>query len=76
MHLGNGKTLHIVADGLSPQNGFVRSVALNGKPLDRTYLTHEQLMAGGELRFSMSSQKEASWANRSPAPPYSFDMQP
>ena len=76
VHLGSGKTLHIVADGLSPQNGFVRSVALNGKTLDRTYLTHEELMAGGELRFSMSSQKEASWANSSPAPPYSFDMHP
>ena len=76
VQLGGGKTLHIVADGLSPQNGFVQQVALNGKPLSRTFLTHQELMAGGELRFTMSSQAKATWANSSPAAPYSMEEKP
>ena len=32
-----------------------RQVKLNGKPYDKLYLTHADIMAGGTLEFVMSS---------------------
>ncbi len=72
LHLPNGHTFTVVADGLSDANGYVQSVTLNGKPLDRTYLRHEEMMAGGELRFSMSSKADAAWSLRRHEAPYSM----
>ena len=72
LHLPNGHTFTVVADGLSDANGYVQSVTLNGKPLDRTYLRHEEIMAGGELRFGMSSKADAAWSLRRHEAPYSM----
>jgi predicted alpha-1,2-mannosidase len=41
--LGDGRTLSIRGHGLQP--------VLNGRPVDRTALSHRDLVAGGELRF-------------------------
>jgi len=51
--LPQGKTLKIIADGLSEQNKYVGSITLNGEPLDG-YITREQILEGGTLRFKMS----------------------
>jgi predicted alpha-1,2-mannosidase len=64
LHLPNGKTLTVVADHLSASNAFIRSVTLNGKPLTRTFLRHEELLRGGELRFDMSTKADATWSNQ------------
>lgn len=48
-----GGTFTVKAEGLSPQNKYVRSASLNGKKLDRNYITHEEILAGGELIFTM-----------------------
>ena len=49
-----GKRFVIHAAGLSDSNRYVASVLLNGKPLGRTYITHDEIMAGGELTLTMS----------------------
>ena len=54
--LDNGKTLEIKADGVSDTNRYVKEVRLNGKPYTKTYITHDDVMAGGELEFVMSSK--------------------
>ncbi len=54
--LGNGNTLSITANNQSKKNVYVESVTLNGVQLDGCYITHEQLMNGGELVFNMSSE--------------------
>ena len=72
LHLPNGKTLVINADHLSDTNAFVQSVTLNGKPLDRVFVRHEELMAGGELHFVMSSKDSAAWSLHAHAMPYSM----
>ena len=72
LHLPNGNTLTIVADQLSDTNAFVQSVTLNGKPLDRVFLRHDELMAGGELRFGMSTREQAAWSLKAHAMPYSM----
>ena len=54
IQLGNGKTLSIKAINQSAENVYVSSVTLNGVALEGPYVTHEQLMEGGELCFNMS----------------------
>lgn len=54
--LSNGNTLNIKAINQSENNIYVKSVTLNGTELDGNYITHEQLMNGGELVFTMSAK--------------------
>lgn len=54
--LDGAKTFTIVAHKQGPSNDHVRSVKLNGRLLDRTYITHGEIMAGGTLDFEMSSK--------------------
>ena len=54
--LDNGKTLEIKADGVSDTNRYVKEVRLNGKPYTKTYITHDDVLAGGVLEFVMSSK--------------------
>ena len=56
LHLENGNTFVIKAKNQSDKNVYVQKVALNGKILDRNYITHSEIMNGGELVFYMSSK--------------------
>lgn len=58
LHLPNGKRFTVVADGLDAAHTYVGRITLNGKLLDRTYLEHTDIMAGGELRFTMQASPE------------------
>ena len=55
LSLPGGKTLHIKATGVSDKKRYVKAVRLNGKPYDKLYITHADIMAGGTLEFEMSS---------------------
>lgn len=70
--LPNGKRLTISATGLSAANRYVGGVTLNGRALDRAYLTHDDVMAGGELRFAMQAIPNPSWATAPGVRPYSM----
>lgn len=54
--LENGKTFIIKAINQSNKSVYVQKVLLNGKPLSRRYITHNEIMNGGELTFYMSSK--------------------
>lgn len=53
--LSNGNTLKMTALNQSASNVYVKSVTLNGEVITDNYLTHAQLMGGGELVFTMSA---------------------
>ncbi len=72
VRLPNGKQFRIVAEHASEQNRYVGRVLLNGKPLARTYLTHEEIVRGGELRFAMQATPDKSWGASESARPYSM----
>ena len=55
MKLANGKTLVVVANN-PEKNIYIDKVKLNGKTIDRNFVTYAQLMEGGELRFTLSSK--------------------
>lgn len=71
LHLPNGKLLTIKSEMMDDSHRFVKEVLLNGKPLDRSYVTHEELMKGGELKFVFSSEQDANWSHRLLDAPYS-----
>ncbi|MBL7952840.1 MAG: GH92 family glycosyl hydrolase [Flavobacteriales bacterium] len=54
--LANGTTFTVVAERQGPRNVYVQQVSLNGQRLDRTYITHAELMAGGTLTFRMGAR--------------------
>ncbi len=55
MQLPNGKTLEIKAPGVSDKNCYVHSLKINGKPYDKRYITHNDLLEGGVMEYEMSS---------------------
>lgn len=50
------RPLVIVAENYAPNHPYVRQVQLNNVPLDRTWLRHAELAAGGVLKFIMSAK--------------------
>ena len=70
--LGNGKILKISAKNLSDANDYVQSVSLNGKSINRTYLTQEEVIDGGDLKFVMGPHPDRAWATGGNAVPYSM----
>ncbi|NUY81515.1 glycoside hydrolase family 92 protein [Flavobacterium sp. MAH-1] len=50
----NGKTLVISAKNQSEKNVYVSKIELNGKEIPRDFISHSQLVNGGELTFYMS----------------------
>jgi predicted alpha-1,2-mannosidase len=72
LNLPNGKQFRVVAENLSDRNRYVSRVTLNARPLTRSYLRHDEIMAGGELRFVMSDQPNRSWGAGADARPFSL----
>ncbi len=59
----SGKTFTIVAENNSPENVYIQSAELNGKEWTRSWLTHAQIVAGGEMHFRMGSKPNKDWAS-------------
>ena len=67
--LPGGNTLEIKAKGVSDRNRYVKRVRINGKPLDRRYVTQEDILQGGVWEFEMSARPSGNDRLRKP---YSF----
>jgi len=63
INLENGNTFTIAAHNLSDVNKYIEYAYINGKKLDRTFLTHEEIMQGGTLEFHMNDNP-AIWGSR------------
>ena len=62
INLENEKQFTMVAEGVSDINKYIEQVYLNGNNLNRTYITHEELINGGTLEFKMTD-KPADWGS-------------
>ena len=60
----NGKQFEIIATNLSNKNRYVESVKLNGKSLERSYITFEEVYNGGTLEFTMTNNDKSTWATK------------
>ncbi len=67
IHLEDGKMFIVESPEASDANCYIQSATLNGKPLERAWITHEELISGGELKLQMGSEP-SQWA-REPRPP-------
>ncbi len=70
--LPNGKRFTIVADGLSDANRYVGAVTLDGKPLDRVWIGHDEILRGGTLRFTMRATPNRDWGKGVASRPFSM----
>jgi len=70
MKLAGGKQFTMVAHNLSEKNFYVQRALLNGKPLEHSYITHQDIIGGGTLEFFMQDKPNKAWAAApSAAPP-------
>ena len=72
LNLPNGKRFTIVAEHLDDAHPYVGAVTLDGRPLERSFIRHAEIMAGGELRFMMQATPNTIWATGRAARPYSM----
>ena len=61
VNVGNGKFFHIVAKNCSEENKYIQSATLNGKPLNRPWITHEEVKNGATLVLNMGSRPNKEW---------------
>ncbi len=52
----DGDTFTIIARDNSPENLYIQSIKLNGEPLDRYWITHEEIVQGGVLELEMGKE--------------------
>ena len=60
--LPDGKKFRIIAENVSDSNFYIQSATLNGKDFSRTWISHEEILNGGELRLVMGPKPNKSWA--------------
>lgn len=63
LHFESGRKLKLEKRG---EGNYIRSVQLNGRNINRNYLTHAELIAGGNLLFEMS-ERPGSWGTATEA---------
>ncbi|PCE63626.1 GH92 family glycosyl hydrolase [Sediminicola luteus] len=56
LKLSNGKIFKITVLNNSDKAPYIQSIRLNGQPLKRLYLTHNEIVKGGELEFIMGEK--------------------
>jgi predicted alpha-1,2-mannosidase len=58
-----GRAFTVIAQNSSPENIYVQSAKLNGKPLDRAWIRHGEIVTGGTLEFVMGPEPNRNWAS-------------
>jgi len=53
LRLDSGKEFAIIAHNINEKNIYIQSMMLNGKKIERFYLTHGEITEGGTLEFTM-----------------------
>lgn len=76
VNVGGGKTFHIVAKNCSDENKYIQSATLNGKPLLRPWLTHEDVKNGATLVLVMGERPNKEWGASTDAVPPSAEPLP
>ena len=75
LQLENGKQFEIDAANNSKENFYVSGINLNGKSWDKNYITHKELLKGGKLDFTMSSQPDKTRGTTKESWPYSMSKE-
>lgn len=57
----SGKTFTIKANKLTKEAYYIQSATLNGKPFNRSWISHEEIVKGGELVYEMGPEPNKKW---------------
>ena len=67
--LAGGKTFRLEALNNGPQHPYIQSATLNGRKLKRSFITHQEVLAGGTLVLAMGPQPNTRlWRQKSGRP--------
>ena len=69
-HYYGGGDFAIEAVNNSPENVYIQSATLNGKPLNRAWITHNEVVKGGTLRFIMSDKPNKKFGSKQLPPSF------
>ena len=72
LSLENGKRFVVESKDNSRVNVYVEKVKLFGKVMEKNYITHEEIMKGGQLLFKMGSDPNKKRGTETGAFPYSM----
>jgi predicted alpha-1,2-mannosidase len=61
IQLPNGKTFTVNAKDCSKKNKYIQSAELNGKELNRAFISHADIMNGGTLNLIMGERPNKEW---------------
>jgi hypothetical protein len=64
LNLENGKTFKVITKTNSLVNKYIQSAKLNGSDYSKTYITHSDIMNGGELFLEMGPEPDMTWGNK------------
>ena len=77
IHLGNGRSIRIVAAGASPSRYYVRSLRLNGRPYSKLSVGFHRLARGATLDWTLGASPTTWGSLRADAPPsYGYGLRP
>ena len=71
VRLDNGRTLRVIAHGNGPENVYVQSLTLDGRPWNRPWLRHGDIADGATLEFTMGPEPSR-WGSAPDALPSSL----
>jgi hypothetical protein len=63
INLESGKKFVIKAEDISEKNYYINSALLNDKAYNKCYLSHTDIMNGGEIVFKMSGEANTKWGS-------------
>lgn len=63
INVGGGKTFVIEAKHVSWRNKYIQSATLDGKPLSKPWIQHEDIVKGGTLVLEMGKMPNKSWGS-------------
>ncbi|MDD7885019.1 GH92 family glycosyl hydrolase [Flavivirga sp. 57AJ16] len=61
INLPEGKSFVIVAENVSDKNIYIQSATLNNQIFNKTSISHQTLIKGGELHFVMGPEPNKDW---------------
>ena len=63
MTIAKGKTFKITAEDNGPLRPYIHGATLNGESFNKTFLSHDEILAGGEIVFKMTSAPDKKWGS-------------
>jgi putative alpha-1,2-mannosidase len=63
LNLAGGKVFTITAKNVSAANKYIQSAMLNGKPLNKPWFEHKDMVNGGTMVLEMGPRPNTAWGN-------------